>query len=109
MPKAEQLDNKGNRTGLVRHFSDGVWFKLSRLKNCKWVLCENDTPKISHAKPVPVIISDFPEKREDQFNWVTNQTNIKKLEAALKAVNSLALKQTIKDRIEEINKQATNK
>lgn len=105
MPKLEKLDNSGKPTGIYKHFSDAEYMYLRKLKNPKWKLIEQGKPKLSRENPIVFddnTIKDFPENKIAQFDWVEKQKTISVLEIVYNKTNSLALKQSIKDRIEKL-------
>jgi hypothetical protein len=55
MPILEALDNDGKPTGVKKHFTSDEYNRLKRLKSPKWILSENEKPKVREpfASPYP--------------------------------------------------------
>jgi hypothetical protein len=47
MVKAYPTDEKGNRNGDIRSFSDIKWATLNRLGKHRWVECNDEKPRIA--------------------------------------------------------------
>jgi hypothetical protein len=102
MPKLEALDNKGQRTGRFKFFTDSAYARIRSLKNPHWVLAEQEKPKQSRSNPVPEgteKLKDFPSTTAGQHEWVNKETDPEKLKIAFTQANSIAVKKAIEEKL----------